>query len=1105
MPSIRTSLAASPRLAEAREWLARAAPRRALVLAASRRAGQQLVREAAASGGASFGIHVFTPAQLAGDLVLAAPGTVDAPMPLTALGAEAIAARALERCRAASPLTFFAAVAGTPGMPRALVRTLTELRHHGVVAASIEGLGPRGQDLSRLQVAYEGELARSALSDLPDLFARAAARLAAEPAPRSAGWPLLLLDLALRSPLETAFVAALAARAPEVLAVAPAADAAAVRALERALGAAASSIEEPPPGGSGVARARTYVFRADAPAPAAALDESFVLLSTPGEGAECVEIARRLLALARAGAALDRCGVLLRDPERYQPLLEQALDRAGIPALFTRGVVRPHPAGRALLALLDCALERLSANRFAEYLSFGQVPPTDEAGAPPERAVPWLAPDEEEVLGPAAPEEATGAAASVDLVADAVEEDDASPVIAGALRTPLNWERLLVEASVIGGLDRWQRRLDGLRHELEVHLAACEEEDPSRAEHLRRQLARLATLEGFALPLVETLAALPASAPWSTWLDHLERLAARALREPRRVLQTLAELRPMAEVGPVSLGEVRLALADRLTNLRASPEGTPFGRVFVGSIEEARGRSFHMVFVPGLVEGVFPHKAFEDPLLLDDDRRLLAAAADAHPLPTADERVAEERLLLALTLGAAEAGLVASFPTLDGRQGRVRVPSFYALDLVRAVEGALPGHAELVRKAATGSALRLGWPAPSEPEVAIDEAEYDLAILAPLLVAPEAEARGRARFLLRLEPALARSLRARWQRWSRKLTSADGLVEPDGAAREALAEHAPTARAFSATALQNLAVCPYRFFLHAIHGLRPREEALPLEELDPLTKGEIFHAVQAELLGELQRRGRLPLTAEHAQETLDLLDSTLDRLAADYRERLAPALPRVWESEIEEMRVDLRGWVRELLAAVPGPASRQAWVPGHFELGFGLPADERRDPASRAAAVDVLGRLRLRGAIDLVETSADGTLLRATDHKTGRPPDTQLITIGGGEHLQPLLYALAAGEILGKPARWGHLYYCTRRGGYKSFEVPVHELSLLALGEVLGLLEHSLAEGFLPAAPREGACARCDYRPVCGPLEEVRIKRKPEAELQRLADVRSYE
>jgi hypothetical protein len=35
-------------------------------------------------------------------------------------------------------------------------------------------------------------------------------------------------------------------------------------------------------------------------------------------------------------------------------------------------------------------------------------------------------------------------------------------VVAGTLRAPWKWESLLVESAVIGGSDRWGRRLNGL-------------------------------------------------------------------------------------------------------------------------------------------------------------------------------------------------------------------------------------------------------------------------------------------------------------------------------------------------------------------------------------------------------------------------------------------------------------------------------------------------------------------------------------------------------------------------------------------------------------------------------------------------------------------
>ena len=55
-------------------------------------------------------------------------------------------------------------------------------------------------------------------------------------------------------------------------------------------------------------------------------------------------------------------------------------------------------AGRAFVALLACGAEKLSARRFAEYLSLGQVPdPTGEGAPPPSipAADRWVAPDEE--------------------------------------------------------------------------------------------------------------------------------------------------------------------------------------------------------------------------------------------------------------------------------------------------------------------------------------------------------------------------------------------------------------------------------------------------------------------------------------------------------------------------------------------------------------------------------------------------------------------------------------------------------------------------------------------------------------------------------------
>ena len=174
------------------------------------------------------------------------------------------------------------------------------------------------------------------------------------------------------------------------------------------------------------------------------------------------------------------------------------------------------------------------------------------------------------------------------------------------------------------------------------------------------------------------------------------------LANPDRVLAVLGDLRPMARVGPAPLTDVRDVLHERLTELRADPPARRFGRVFVGGPEQARGRRFAVVFVPGLAERVFPHRPRQDPLLLDDLRAAFNAAAAGPPrlgLPDRHDLNAREKLLLRLAVGAATERIHFSYPRLEVGKARPRVPSFYALDVER---GAHRPHSGLPRGGAAG-------------------------------------------------------------------------------------------------------------------------------------------------------------------------------------------------------------------------------------------------------------------------------------------------------------------------------------------------------------------------------------------------------------------
>ena len=162
------------------------------------------------------------------------------------------------------------------------------------------------------------------------------------------------------------------------------------------------------------------------------------------------------------------------------------------------------------------------------------------------------------------------------------------------------------------------------------------------------------------------------------------------------------------------------------------------------------------------------------------------------------------------------------------------------------------------------------------------------------------------------------------------------------------------------------------------------------------------------------------------------------------------------------------------------------------------------DPRSVREEVTLEGGWRLRGIVDLVEQRRGAAGLRVTDHKTGMARTAVGVVVGKGEALQPVLYGLAVEKILGQPVIESRLSYCTRAGEFSERVVPMSEAARRRGLEVLELIDRAVGRGFLPPAPRERACGMCDFRPVCGPLEEQRIRRKDQKALEDLSLLRGW-
>jgi hypothetical protein len=218
------SPSASERLDRACEFVRRfPAGSELLLIGATREAIDDFARELSLAATATFGLHRFSLTQFAARI--AAAGLARQRLaPSTSLGAEATAARSAFEASCRGVLKYFLPVVGRPGFSRALAATVSELRLKGAEAGEVALIGDAGSDVAELMRHFEEQLAKGGLADRSRLFQIALESIDGASTISPVGKPILLLDVALHTESERAFVIGLIDRASEALATVPAGD-----------------------------------------------------------------------------------------------------------------------------------------------------------------------------------------------------------------------------------------------------------------------------------------------------------------------------------------------------------------------------------------------------------------------------------------------------------------------------------------------------------------------------------------------------------------------------------------------------------------------------------------------------------------------------------------------------------------------------------------------------------------------------------------------------------------------------------------------------------------------------------------------------------------
>jgi ATP-dependent helicase/DNAse subunit B len=495
----------------------------------------------------------------------------------------------------------------------------------------------------------------------------------------------------------------------------------------------------------------------------------------------------------------------------------------------------------------------------------------------------------------------------------------------------------------------------------------------------------------------------------------------------------------------------------------------------------ARGLQFQHAVVAGLAERKFPALPRPDPLLFDDERAALAAETGRPLAPTAARRPEEERFLLGAAFDTAARRLTLTASRRDAVLDRERVPSQFFDRAVEALgDAGSSGPHPALRRTDLGSTPLDG------PPRTLSEARQRLLQTA-----------GRVG-LAEVVPAFAHALSRMQSRDRRAFGPFEGRIE-DLALREALTRRV-VERGLSASALQTFAVCPHRFFLGRLLGLRAWEDPSERGDVDDLTRGQLYHdaarrvaeAWRDRSFGELSGKNERPIVASASAGAL-----------AAYEEeagfRISPPVLR--EIVLRRLEGQLHAW----LAGERSDAPDLRPIGAEVRFGPEAPGGEEEDSElSTDQALDVAG-LALRGRVDLLATDAARARLRVTDFKAPRTRNrAETIRklresgrrIFGGELAQLPVYAAACAGPLAKKGKLPgvasveYQFIAPERTGgtcgscrvaFSGAELAQSVEGLAAF--TVGALE-AISEGVLipktAGLISDDHCRFCDFDAVCG-------------------------
>lgn len=497
----------------------------------------------------------------------------------------------------------------------------------------------------------------------------------------------------------------------------------------------------------------------------------------------------------------------------------------------------------------------------------------------------------------------------------------------------------------------------------------------------------------------------------------------------------------------VDFDEALRILRSNIQNIRIGVSGPKSGHLHVCGFDGGFyiNRIHH--YFTGLDADRFPGSASEDAILLDIEKQRLSESIVQNR-----EKPNEKIYGLVELMSGLKGYITLIYSSFDTAENRNRIPSSFVLQVYRMINKNLSaGYTDLKNhfKKTEGYIT----------ENALDESGFWL--YRHFKSARAIDIKGS---VFECYPHLKQGREAWESQGSEKFTHYDGYIGKLGIEING--------EVFSASKLELLARCSYRYYLRYVLNVSPPDELVydPETWLNPLDKGTLYHAVFERFYKALSETKEKPNRERHNGLILKIAESAIN----EFKTEIPPPNEIVFDIEKREI-------IESCLIFLAGEEENaDGAIPVEFELGFGI-NDEGYPPVE--ITLPSKRRFLLSGKIDRIDKVGEN-IYRIIDYKSGGTYGySDRDYFKQGRQIQHALYAYACEMLLRKNnlqnarVMEGVYLFPTKKGEGRRFVRVRGDISRFF--ELLDDLFTIIEEGTFAATDDPGECRWCDYQVVC--------------------------